>query len=93
MLASFLSYADLHRLISACLTTPVLGHSIVFGVSDNSVTWYENAQAKHVGYHPKDSSDPYREAIFKKTPEPDLLSPSAQYQGGAFVSAGPFGLK
>ena len=93
MLASFLSYADLHRLISACLTTPVLGHSIVFGVSNNSVTWYDNAQAKHVGYHPKDSSDPYREAIFKKTPEPDLLSPSAQYQGGAFVSAGPFGLK
>lgn len=93
MLASWLSYADLHRLITACLTTPVLGHSIVFGVSNNSVVWYDNSQAKHIGYVPKDSSDVFKQAIFDKTSGPDLNNPAHVYQGGAFSSAGPYGLK
>jgi uronate dehydrogenase len=90
MLASWLSFDDLHRLITACLTTPVLGHTIIFGMSDNAVTWWDNAQARHVGYAPKDSSDVFRKAVFARTPEPDLTDPAVQFQGGAFVKAGPF---
>jgi uronate dehydrogenase len=86
-----LSFDDLHRLITACLTTPVLGHSIIFGVSDNAVTWYDNRCAHHVGYVPKDSSDVFRDAVFAKTTAPDMSSPVAQFQGGGFVTAGPFG--
>ena len=56
MLATWLSYDDLHRLITACLTTPVLAHTIIFGMSNNSVTWWDNAQARHVGYVPKDKT-------------------------------------
>jgi uronate dehydrogenase len=90
MLASWLSYDDLHRLITACLTTPVLGHTIIFGVSDNAVTWYDNSQARHVGFVPQDSSDVFREAVYARTPEPDLSDPAVQFQGGGFVKAGPF---
>lgn len=90
MLATWLSYDDLHRLISACLSTPVLGHSIVFGMSDNAVTWWDNSRARHVGYVPQDSSDVFREAVYARTSAPDLNDPVAIYQGGAFVKAGPF---
>ena len=90
MLASWLSYDDLHRLITACLTTPVLGHSIIFGMSNNSATWWDNARARHVGYAPQDSSDVFREAVLARTPAPDLTDPAAQFQGGAFVLRGPF---
>lgn len=91
MLASWLSYGDLFRLISACLSTPVLGHTIIYGVSDNAVTWYDNAShARHVGYVPKDSSDKYRDAVLGATPAPDLSDPAVQFQGGGFVKAGPF---
>ena len=90
MLASWLSYDDLHRLITACLTTPVLGHSIIFGTSKNAVSWYDNSQAKHIGYHPQDSSDIYREAVYARTSEPDLTDPVVQFQGGGFVKMGPF---
>ena len=93
MLASWLSYDDLHRLITACLTTPVIGHSIVFGVSNNSVSWYDNSQAKHIGYVPKDSSDIFREIVFQKTSTPDLNNPTHVFQGGSFVNGGPFGFK
>ena len=92
MLATWLSFADLHRLISACLSTPVLGHSIVFGMSDNAVTWWDNSRARHIGYVPQDSSDVFRDAVFARTSSPDLKDPVAQYQGGGFVASGPFGL-
>lgn len=90
MLASWISHDDMHRLITACLTTQVLGHSIIYGTSDNSVSWYDNRLAHHIGYRPKDSSDMFREAVFARTPEPDLSDPAMQFQGGAFVKAGPF---
>jgi len=90
MLASWLSFDDLHRLITACLSTPVLGHSIIFGMSNNSVTWWDNSKARHVGYVPKDSSDLFRDAVFARTLSPDLNDPAVQFQGGGFVKAGPF---
>ena len=90
MLASWISHDDMHRLITACLTTQVLGHSIVYGTSDNSVSWYDNRLAHHIGYRPKDSADAFRYAVFARTPEPDLKDPAMQFQGGAFVKAGPF---
>jgi uronate dehydrogenase len=90
MLATWLSFDDLHRLITACLTTPVLAHTIIFGMSNNAVTWWDNSRARHVGYVPQDSSDVFREAVYAKTPPPDLSDPAAQYQGGAFVRTGPF---
>jgi uronate dehydrogenase len=90
MLATWLSFDDLHRLITACLTTPVLGHSIIFGMSDNAVTWWDNSGARHVGYVPQDSSDVFREAVYARTSAPDLSDPAVQFQGGGFVKAGPF---
>ena len=90
MLATWLSFDDLHRLITACLSTPVLGHTIIFGMSDNAVTWWDNAQARHVGYVPQDSSDVFRDAVYARTSAPDLSDPAVQFQGGAFVRAGPF---
>jgi uronate dehydrogenase len=90
MLATWLSFDDLHRLVTACLSTPVLGHSIVFGMSDNAVTWWDNSRARHIGYVPKDSSDVFRDAVYARSGLPDPSDPAARLQGGAFVRAGPF---
>ena len=90
MLATWLSYDDLHRLVSACLATPVLGHTIVFGMSANPATWWDNRLARHVGYVPRDSSEQFRDAVHARTPPPDLSDPAALYQGGVFVRTGPF---
>ncbi len=89
MLATWLSFDDLHRLIGACLSTPVLGHSIVFGMSNNAVTWWDNCRARHIGYVPQDSSDVFRDAVFARTSAPDLNDPAVIYQGGGFVKANP----
>jgi uronate dehydrogenase len=90
MLASFLSFDDLERLVMASLTAPVVGHSIVYGMSDNAVTWWDNTPARHVGYRPKDSSEPFRAAVEARQPSIDITQPAAQYQGGGFVTKGPY---
>lgn len=90
MLASWMSYDDLERLVMACLTTPVLGCSVIYGISDNKTRWYDNSGAAHIGYRPQDSSEPFRAAVEARQPRLDLSDPATVYQGGAFVRTGPF---
>jgi uronate dehydrogenase len=90
MLASFLSFDDLERLVMASLTSPVVGHTVIYGVSDNAVTWWDNAPARHIGFRPRDSSEPFRAAVESRQPQLDLEDPAVQFQGGAFVTRGPY---
>lgn len=90
MLATWLSYDDLERLVIASLTAPVVGHSIVYGMSDNTTTWWDNTPARHIGFRPQDSSEPWRTARESAQPALDRADPAVVYQGGAFVRMGPF---
>jgi uronate dehydrogenase len=90
MLATWLSYDDLERLVVASLTTPVAGFTIVFGQSDNTTSWWDNTPARHLGYRPQDSSEPWRVALEAAEPLLDPSDPAVIYQGGAFVRTGPF---
>ena len=91
MLATYLSYDDLERLVVAALTAPIVGHSIIYGMSDNQTTWWDNTHAKHIGYRPQDSSDVFRHAVEARQQTIDQQDPAAIYQGGAFVKATPHG--
>ncbi|MDE2395798.1 MAG: NAD(P)-dependent oxidoreductase [Burkholderiales bacterium] len=90
MLATWLSYADLERLVLAALKAPVVGHSIVYGLSDNHGSWWDNTSARHLGYRPQDSSEPFRAEVEARQPRLDRDDPATIYQGGAFVRQGPF---
>ena len=89
MLATWLSYDDLERLVVASLTAPVVGHSIVYGMSDNTTTWWDNNSARHIGFRPQDSSEPFRAAAEARQPRLDHNDPAVIFQGGAFVRTGP----
>jgi uronate dehydrogenase len=91
MLATWLSFDDLERLVVAALTAPIVGHSIVYGMSDNQTTWWDNTHAKHIGYRPLDSSDVFRTAVEGRQQTVDGKDPATVYQGGAFVKASPHG--
>jgi len=89
MLVTWLSYRDLTELVRCCLFAPRLGHTIVYGVSNNRDKWWDNSKAAHIGFHPQDSSEPFRERV-EALPPVDPDDPAAQFQGGGFVEAGPF---
>jgi uronate dehydrogenase len=89
-LSSYLSYDDLERLVVAALTAPVVGHTVVYGVSANRSLWWDNRSASHLGYVPQDTSEPWRAELEAAQPNLDPTDPVALYQGGPFVTLGPF---
>ena len=89
MLATWMSYDDLERLVVAALTAPVVGHSIIYGMSDNPRTWWDNRHARHIGYQPQDSSERFRAAAEARQPTLDASNPAVIFQGGAFCTSGP----
>ena len=90
MLATWMSFDDLERLVVSCLTAPLVGYSVVYGMSNNRTQWWDNTKAKHLGYVPQDSSEPFRAAVEARQPPLDYNDPAVLYQGGAFVRTGPF---
>lgn len=90
MMSTWLSYSDLTQLLERALYTPNVGHTVVYGMSDNHNVWWDNHLATHLGYQPKDSSEQFRAQI-EAQPMPAADDPAMVYQGGAFVAAGPFG--
>src|SRR4051812_13032188 len=89
MLVTWLSYRDLTELVRCCLFAPQLGHAIVYGMSANRDKWWDNSKAAHIGFHPQDSSEPFRAKV-EALPPVDPADPATQYQGGGFVKLGPF---
>lgn len=89
MMSTWLSYRDLTQLIGKALFTPNVGHTVVYGMSDNKDVWWNNHLASHLDYSPQDSSEPFRAKV-EAQPAPAANDPVAVYQGGAFVAAGPF---
>jgi uronate dehydrogenase len=63
MLSTWLSYRDLTELVRCCLFAPELGHTVVYGMSANRDIWWDNSKAAHLGFHPKDSSEPFRAKV------------------------------
>lgn len=89
MMASWLSYDDLTELIRCSLFTPNVGHTIVFGASANRDGWWDNRLATHLGWAPKDTSEPWRAEI-ESAPLVAADDPMMIYQGGRFTAQGPF---
>ncbi|MGE8361195.1 NAD-dependent epimerase/dehydratase family protein [Pseudomonas sp.] len=90
MMSTWLSFRDLTQLIERSLYTPNVGHTVVYGMSDNKEVWWDNRLADHLGYKPQDTSEVFRDQV-EAQPKPAADDPAAIYHGGAFVAAGPFG--
>ena len=85
-LAIWISPRDYTQLVRIGLEHPDIHFEIVYGVSNNRRSWYDNANAHRLGYQPEDDSEPYAEAVLAA--EPAGADPVAErYQGGTFCAA------
>ena len=89
MLITWLSYADMSELVRCALTAPRVEHTIVFGMSNNRDSWWDNKHAAHLGFVPKDSAEPFR-ARMEALPPVDPNDPAERFQGGGYVKMGPY---
>lgn len=85
-LSIWISPRDIAQLVTIGIEHPKIRFEIVYGVSGNKRSWYDNRNARRLGYRPKDNSEQYaKEILGRKEPKGD---PRAEtYQGGAFVVA------
>ena len=82
-LSIWISPRDLAQLVTIGIEHPGIRFDIVYGVSDNRRSWYDNANAERLGYRPQDDSERYADEVLAKEQPGD---PRAEtYQGGAFV--------
>ncbi|NYT76679.1 NAD(P)-dependent oxidoreductase [Alcaligenaceae bacterium] len=89
MMHTWISERDLTELIRCGLFTPEVGHTIVYGVSNNKDTWWDNHCAAKLGFVAQDSSEIFRDDV-ERQPMPAASDPVSVYQGGVFTAAGPF---
>ena len=88
MLSTWLSHGDLISLIERIFLVPVLGCPIIYGVSANAASWWDNCGAAFLGWTPQDSADPYRAVIEATQPAPDPNETENRFQGGRLMTAG-----
>ena len=84
-LSNWISPRDFARLVSVGIDNPNISFEIVYGVSDNKRSWYDNSNAHRLGYQPQDDAERFAAEVLAKEKSGD---PRAEmYQGGNFVFA------
>jgi uronate dehydrogenase len=89
MMTTYFSYDDLVELLRCSLFAPRVGHTIVFGQSDNAGSWWDNTKAAHLGFKAKDSSSKFAHLFPASGEYPAADDVATTYQGGAFILSGP----
>lgn len=87
MLSHWVHPDDLAQLIELGLTVDY-HHEIVYGVSANSATWYDNRRAEALGYRPRHSADRWAQTLATVHSDDPVAE---RYQGGSFAAAGHVG--
>src|SRR6478609_4164517 len=62
-LSIWISPRDLAQLVTIGIEHPDVRFEIVYGVSDNARSWYDNSNARRLGYAPQDASEPYAQEV------------------------------
>jgi uronate dehydrogenase len=86
MLATWLSYPDLARLVVRCVATQTVGCCVVWGASKNGrMTWWRDDARDRLGWAPTDSADPFAGQLAGKTSGDPV---EERYMGGNFCAMG-----
>ena len=77
---------DLAQLVTIGIEHPDIRFEIVYGVSKNKRSWYDNSNAYRLGYQPRDDSEAQAAQILANE-KPGGDARAELYQGGVFCVA------
>jgi uronate dehydrogenase len=86
-LSIWISPRDYTQLVRIGLEHPDIRYEIVYGVSKNRRSWYDNSNAERLGYRPQDDSEPYAAAVLAAEAGQPADPIAEEYQGGTFCAA------
>jgi uronate dehydrogenase len=81
-LAIWISPREYTQLVRIGLEHPDIRYEIVYGVSGNQRSWYDNSNAYRLGYRPQDDSEPQAAAILASEAGQPKDPIAERYQGG-----------
>jgi uronate dehydrogenase len=85
-LSIWFSPRDLAQLVAIGIDHPGIRFEIVYGVSGNKRSWYDNSNATRLGYQPLDDSEEFAaEVLAREKPSDDPIAEA--HQGGIFCTA------
>jgi uronate dehydrogenase len=84
-LSIWISPRDLAQLVTIGIDHPQIRFEIVYGVSGNARSWYDNSNAVRLGYRPQDDAEADAAQVLAREKPGDPVA--EQYQGGVFVVA------
>jgi len=83
-LSTWLGHDDLVQLMMCCIEAPKVEYMDVWGVSNNTRSYWDNSAAERIGYRPTQNAEDYAADILRQT---NPLDPIARtFQGGGFVT-------
>ncbi len=85
-IGTWLSYDDLIHLVERSIDSPVVGFTIVYGISNNDRAVVDNTKAGHLGYRPKDNAEVFAKEVFAETPPLDNKDLANLCIGGPFAT-------
>ncbi len=85
-LGSWLSFDDLRQLVQKSITTPVVGFSVLYGISNNDRAPVDNSGALHIGYKPTSNAEDFAEEVFANEPPADPQDGAQMCHGGPFAT-------
>jgi uronate dehydrogenase len=83
----WISPRDYAQLVRIGLEHPAIRYEIVYGVSNNRRSWYDNSNAERLGYRPQDDSEPFAEAVLAAEVGRAIDAIAERYQGGSVCAA------
>jgi uronate dehydrogenase len=86
-LAIWISPRDYTQLVRIGLEHADIRFEIVYGVSNNRRSWYDNSNAYRLGYRPLDDSEPYAADILAAEAGQAKDPIAERYQGGTLCAA------
>jgi uronate dehydrogenase len=87
-LSIWLSPRDCLQLVRCCLDATAVGFMVVYGVSANSRSWWQDDAAARVGYRPQDNAEEFACEI-EERPAGAPSTLADRLQGGSFVEKDP----
>ena len=85
-LGSWLSYDDLIHLVERAIDTPITGHTIIYGVSNNDRAPVDNHLASFMGYRPKDNAEQFAEQVLAEAEQANPHDKGQMCHGGPFAT-------
>jgi uronate dehydrogenase len=83
-LSTWLGHDDLVPLILRCIEAPTAGYLVVWGVSNNTRSWWQPVGCERLGYHPVQNAEDYATEVLSRPDPLDALG--RRFQGGSFAA-------